>query len=126
MARHALEYALKNHGDAEITVLHVVGKTTPMMGEIVGLALDDDIGEAAEKRAEPVFEVAKEQAKAYEKDIDTRVVIGHPIRTILDRSAEYDLVVLGSHSGTLADRLYVGNVAKTIVQRAPVPVTVVR
>ena len=47
-------------------------------------------------------------------------------RTIAEAAAEFDAVVLGSHSGGLADRLLVGDVAGTVVRRSPVPVTVVR
>jgi len=42
MAQRALEYALENHPDAEITVLNVVGEPSPMFGAAMGLALEDD------------------------------------------------------------------------------------
>jgi len=42
MAQRALRYALENHSDADITVLHVVGGPSLMGGEATGLALDDD------------------------------------------------------------------------------------
>jgi nucleotide-binding universal stress UspA family protein len=51
MAVRALEYALKAHPDAEITVLHIVGEPSAMMGKAVGLALEDDIEEAAKEHA---------------------------------------------------------------------------
>jgi nucleotide-binding universal stress UspA family protein len=38
----------------------------------------------------------------------------------------YDTVVVGSHGGSLADRLFVGNVTEKVFRRSPVPVTVVR
>lgn len=51
MAVRALEYALKAHPDAEITVLHIVGEPSAMMGKAAGLALEDDIEEAAKEHA---------------------------------------------------------------------------
>ena len=43
IAKGALEYALDVHADADITVLHVVGQPTAMMGEAVSLAFEDDV-----------------------------------------------------------------------------------
>lgn len=126
MARRALEYAIEAYDDAEITVLHVVGKTTPMMGEIVGLALEEDFETAAEERAEEVFRIAEEIAAEHDVEIDTKMLIGHPARTIVEQSSEFDTVVVGTHGGSLVDRLFVGNVAETVFRRAPVPVVIVR
>ncbi len=128
-AEHALVYALDNHPDAEITVLHVVGVPSMMMGDAVGLSLEDDVSEAAAKRAEPVFERAREVADERGRDIDTVVGIGHPARNIVDRADEYDTVVVGAHGadrGRVTHRFLVGNVAETVFRRSPVPVTAVR
>jgi len=53
------------------------------------------------------------------------VAVGSPARAILNRVDDYDAVVVGSHGGSLADRLLVGNVAQSVFRRSPVPVTVV-
>ncbi len=128
-AGRALEYALDNHPDAEISVLHVVGVPSMMMGDAVALTLEDDIHEAAATRAEPVFDRAHETASEHEREIETIVGIGHPARIIVDRAKDYDAVVLGSHGADrdrAVRRFLVGNVAETVTKRSPVPVTVVR
>ena len=126
MARRALEYALDAYPDARITVLHVVGEATPMMGGATGIALEDDVGAAAEERSEAVFEAAAELAGERGVEVDTKTRIGHPARTIVEASTEFDTVVVGSHGGSIVDRLFVGDVAETVFRRAPVPVVVVR
>lgn len=126
MAREALGYALENHPDAKITVLHVVGEPSPMWGEATGLALEDDLEEAAEELAESVFVRARELAAEYDVEIDTDVQLGNPARAILNRAEDFDAIVIGSHSGSVADRLFVGNVAQKVFRRSPVPVIVVR
>jgi len=126
MAQKALEYAIDIFADAEITVLHVVGKATPMMGEVVGLALEDDLQTAAKERANEVFDIAHKIAEEYDTEINTTVAVGHPARTIIKKAEGYDTVVIGSHSGSIADRLFVGNIAQKVFRRAPVPVVVVR
>lgn len=126
MAERALEYALEAHPDAEITVVTVVGEPSTMMGEAASLALADDVEEAARERARDVQDRARGIAAEHGAEIDTRIQLGHPVRAILDRAGEYDGVVMGSHGGTLSERLFVGNVAEKVFRRSPVPVTVVR
>lgn len=126
MAEHALVYALETHPDAKITVLHVVGEPSGMLGQATKLALADDIETAAENAAGDVLDRAEEIAAEYDREIDTAIEIGHPARAIINRAEGYDTVVIGSHGGSLADRLFVGDIAKRVFYRSPVPVTVVR
>lgn len=126
MAERALRYTLENHPDAEVTVLTVVGVPSGMFGEATAIALADDPGASAEEHAEPVLERAREIAAESDSEIDTEVGTGHPARAILNRAEEFDTVVIGSHGGSVADRLLVGNVAEKVFRRSPVPVTVVR
>ena len=126
MAVGALRYALETFDGAEITVLHVGGGPSPMMGAATELALADDIQEAVEEQASEVLDHACDVAAEYDAEIDTEVKIGHPARVIVEAAADYDTVVIGSHSGSLSDRLFIGNVAEKVVRGSPVPVTVVR
>jgi nucleotide-binding universal stress UspA family protein len=126
MAEHALAYALEVHPDAEITVLHVVGEPSGMLGQATKLALADDIETAAEDYAGDVLDRAEEIAAEYDREIDTAIEMGHPARAILNMAEDYDTVVIGSHGGSLADRLFVGDIARRVFRRSPVPVTVVR
>ena len=126
LSERALRYALDAHPDAEIGVLHVVGGASPMMGQAAGIALSEGDDDGIREAAEPVFERAREIAAEYDASVETIVAAGRPARQIIDHADAFDVVVLGTHSGSLADRLFVGNVAKTVFQRSPVPVTVVR
>jgi nucleotide-binding universal stress UspA family protein len=126
MAIRALRHALDTYPDAEFTVLHVCGGPSPMMGGATDLFLADDVEAAAEEQARDIFDRVRTVAAEYGVDISTLVRVGHPARTIVDAAADFDVVVLGSHSGSLSDRLFVGNVAELVVRRSPVPVTVVR
>lgn len=126
MAEKALTYALEAFPDAEVTVLHVVGEPSGMWGEATSLALADDLDQAAEEYATGVFDRAREIADGYNREITTDAQIGHPTRAILNRAEQFDTVVIGPHGGSIADRLFVGNVAETVFRRSPVPVTAVR
>lgn len=126
MAEHALEHALDVHPGADITVLTVVGEPSSMMGEATGLALEDDIEHAAEDLAKDVFERANEIADEHDRSIDTQVAVGSASKEIVKRAEEYDVVVVGSHGGSMLDYLIVGNVAEKVFRHSPTPVTIVR
>jgi nucleotide-binding universal stress UspA family protein len=106
--------------------MHVVGEPSAMFGVATGLAVADDIREAADERAEEVLAGAREVAEEYERSIQTLVEVGHPAKAILEEAPDHDLIVIGSHGGKLADRLFVGNVAERVFRRSPVPVTTIR
>ena len=100
-----------------------------LMGEASGLALEDELDDAAEERAEGVFDRAREIADERDREIDTVVGIGHPSRNVVGRAEDYDAVVIGSHGADrerAVRRFLVGNVAETVSKRSPVPVTIVR
>lgn len=126
MAERALRHALELHPDAEITVLHVVGEPSGMMGAVTKLALADDVEAAAGELAGDVFDRAEAIADEYDAEVDTVVEMGHPARAIVNRAQDFDMVVVGSHGGNLADRLFIGDVARRVFRRSPVPITVVR
>ena len=129
MAERALKHALETYPDADVTVLHVVGEPSMMMGSAVSLALADDLDEAAAEQAAPVLDRAREVAAATDREIDTSVGVGHPAREIVDRAEAYDVIVMGSHgrhSDDIPHRFLVGDVAKKVFHRSPVPVLSVR
>jgi nucleotide-binding universal stress UspA family protein len=126
MAHHALQYALENHPDAAITVLHVVGEPSPWGAAATSLALEEDLEAATAERAEDVFDTAKDLAAEYNVEITTDVQVGHPARAIVNSADDFDAVVIGSHGGSLVDRLVVGNVVKKVFRNSSVPVVVAR
>jgi len=126
MASRALRHALESYPDASVTVLHVVGEPSSMMGQATGLALADDLEAEAEKYAADTLDKAREIAAEYDQEIETTVGIGHPARAILNRAGDFDIVVMGTHGGSFSDRLLVGNVAERVFRRSPVPVTLIR
>lgn len=89
-------------------------------------ALEDDLEEAAEEHAQAVFDRARELAAEHDAEITTDVQFGHPTRAILNRVHDFDAVVVGSHSGSVSDRLFVGTVAENVFRRFPVSTVVVR
>lgn len=126
LAERALRYALETLPDAEITVLHVVGGPSPMMGEATRVALEDDPEHGGDEEAEELLEKARTIATEYDVEVETRVATGHPARQIVEISDDFDTVVIGSHGSSVVERLFIGNVTESVFRHSPVPVTVVR
>jgi nucleotide-binding universal stress UspA family protein len=127
LARRALEFALDVHPTAELTVLHVVDYVEESYGAEMLLGREE-LRERATARADRLFEEATDLAAEYDRTLTTVTEFGDPARTIVDYvdAADVDLVVMGSHGRSVVSRVLVGDTAHTVVQRASVPVTVVR
>ncbi len=128
----AVEYAA-THAiglEAALEVVHVLEPETELIdGEIVlpGGDRATDIGEQVLNRArqQAVDAVADRDG---DLDIDTKLLTGRPSDAIADYAdrAEVDAIYLG-HRGLSEEReQVVGSVAKSVVDKATVPVTIIR
>lgn len=127
LARRALEFALKVHPEAKITVLHVVDYVEESYGAQM-LTGPDELRARATTKAEQLFDEVREHAVDHQGELTTVTKFGKPQRVITDYAADHDvdLIVIGSHGRSLVSRVLLGDVVQTVVQRASVPVTVVR
>ena len=127
----ALDFALDEHADDRITVLHIIDPSdfyaaTGMEGG--AMANYDAIMDHQNERAENLLAEAVETASAAGVDVETDHVVGSVSRSILAYVEDHDVdhVVIGSHGRTGARRILLGSVAETVARRSPVPVTIVR
>jgi nucleotide-binding universal stress UspA family protein len=131
LSERALEHALAEHGDAEITLLHVLdfveaGYSAPVETTLPGYW--EEWYENAQEAAEALFEEARATAEAEDVTLGTETLVGQPARSIVEyvENEPVDHVVMGSHGRSGISRLLVGSVAEKVLRRAPCPVTVVR
>lgn len=131
LSEQALEYALENHSDEAITVLHVLDFVEAGYGASMETALPgywEEWYESAREESEELFSDAQATADEYGVELRTEALVGQPARTIVEFADDEDVdhVVMGSHGRTGLSRILVGSVAETVMRRAPCPVTVVR
>mgnify|MGYP000544757078 FL=1 len=123
----ALEYALEQHPDEDIIVMHVVN---PVAGLYSGEGFSDyeQLISAGEERAERLFDEARETATEASVAIDTETRIGNPTEMILEcvEDLDIDQIVIGSHGRSGVSRVLLGSVAEAVIRRSSVPVTIVR
>ncbi|MDS0474004.1 universal stress protein [Natrinema sp. 1APR25-10V2] len=127
----ALEYALSEHPNAQITALHVVdpadfhGAATM---EATAPATYDAIRGQQEDTTDQILSDAEDRAERVNGIVDTEQLVGSPARSIVEFADGHDIdhIVIGTHGRTGTSRVLLGSVAEAVTRRAPVPVTVVR
>lgn len=121
----ALDYALTEFPDADITVVHVIGVVDT--AEEAQRASGDRRSqlERAQADAEDLFETVERRAAEADVDVTTETAFGPPSRTIADLAKGFDRIVMGEHGRSGSREILLGSVAETVVSRSPVPVTVV-
>jgi nucleotide-binding universal stress UspA family protein len=134
---NALEYATDLAAKLDVGLL-VVQAVEPAVVDIGGdepTGFDDAAGrlvaeavEDAEGQAMEVLEAAEAHAQAAGVDVETELLYGPPIQTIADVTDRADVTALFVGHRGLSRRYegLVGSVAKGLVERSRVPVTVVR
>lgn len=120
--------------DAEICLLHVLadvryyGTQFPtFMGYDGYTAMGSDFDLALEMRkvAEDFLEKAVEHID--HPSVSTHLAEGETARAILEYSEEWkaDLIVMGTHSHSVLEKLFLGTVAEKVLEKTKVPVYMV-
>jgi len=116
--------------DATLEVVHVLTPETELIdGEIVlpGGNRAIELGEGTLQQARQLAaDVAAQRDD--ELDVETQLLTGSPANAIVERSREADAdAIYVGHRGLSEEReQVVGSVAKSVVDKATVPVTVIR
>jgi nucleotide-binding universal stress UspA family protein len=126
----ALEYAVTQHPDDDLVLLHVLDFVEAGYSAAPEAALAgywEEWYEQAESSAEELLESAAAAIET-DADVETEIVVGPPANAIVEyvETEDIDAVVIGSHGRDGFSRILLGSVAETVVRRSPVPVTVVR
>src|SRR5262245_27595177 len=125
-SRRALKYAeaIASRGDAALAVAYV---NDPLLVAAAGAALHDD--RLVKKSGQELqdFVAATLSPGAKQKLVKYHVSIGDPAAEILKAASRChsDLVVLGTHGLTAAERLLVGSTTLSVLQQTTVPLLAV-
>ena len=137
-AENAVAYAgdVANAMDGAVTVVHVVNPTVYDVGGMEPISTLSDADqrlivesiEDAEERAERLLEDAVNLAAAHTGDVGSELCYGDPVEEITALAEERDVdgIFVGHRGRSERTEAMVGSVAKGIVERSTVPVTVVR
>jgi len=133
---HALDIAGAFAEPASVVVVHAV---EPDVYEEGGIRPVTDLEDAeqrlilesierAEERGEDVLESAVQTATGRGQAIETELLYGDPSERLPSylEGTEFDMLFVGHRSRSERAERALGSVAKVLVERAPIPVTVVR
>lgn len=126
-SREALEFALEEYPDGELTVLHAISPATAVAVSEPAV-WDEGLAERKREEAEGLLEEMRETAADRDRQVRTELLHGDAARAIVEYAGENDVdrIVIGSRGRSGFSRVLLGSVAETVVRRSPVPVTVVR
>jgi len=68
----------------------------------------------------------REEGEKQGVKVDTLVLDGSPVKTIVENSGEYDLIVMGTLGRTGMSKLLMGSVAEKVVRHSKCPVMIAR
>jgi nucleotide-binding universal stress UspA family protein len=130
-AAAALRWALREGAlrKAKVEVVHVwtVPVTALPFGVTLPVSFDEsELDAAARDALDRVVDGVVEELGGPTPEIDRTVLPGAAAMTLVDVSAEADLLVVGSHGRTGWRKALLGSTAQTCVQHATCPVTVLR
>lgn len=119
-AKKALEFALEEFPNTDISALHVLSVHT--VEDAV-----ENIPTGKQQDAEEILTEAAEIAAEYDRAIDTELRNGKPTDEIIEYASESasDLIIIGSHGRSGLSRILLGSVAESVARRATPPVTIV-
>ncbi|MDY7082183.1 MAG: universal stress protein [Halobacteria archaeon] len=132
--RHAIRIARLD--DVQVTAVHAVDPEVFTEGgveEVGGISEADqriilENVEDAEDRGDRILENIEEVAEREGYSIETEMLYGNPIEVVprYAEETEFDNIFVGHRGMSEKTESLLGSVAKTLVERASVPVTVVR
>jgi nucleotide-binding universal stress UspA family protein len=78
-----------------------------------------------EKEGKEAVEYVRAEGRKRGVEVDVKVVEGTPVKTIVEMSGDFDLVVMGTLGRTGFSKLMLGSVAEKVVRYSSSPVLVV-
>jgi len=127
MAHFALKeadnLASKSGGKLTLMFVHAVATVHLMDGEFPEPI---EITEALMARAQEIMEKWADSLTTPETDRNIVIECGNPAQTIVEYSAEHDLIVMSTHGHTGWNHVHLGSVAERVVRGAHCDVLIVK
>ncbi len=126
----AIEYAVDaaSAWDASLEIVHVLTPETELVNGSLLLPGEDEAMAQGEQTLEQATRRAHEAAAGSEIEITSELLAGRPAEAIADYAAEggVDSIYIGHRGLSETQEQVVGSVAKTVVDKATVPVTIIK
>ena len=120
--RKAMELAKLSGG--KVTALYVLDQTI-----LTNMPMDTavmNVYNTLEKEGKEAVDFVRDLGAQESVEVEVVIKEGTPVKVILDESANYDIIVMGTLGRTGMSKLLMGSVAERVVRASQCPVLVVR
>ena len=120
--RKAMELAKLSGG--KVTALYVLDQTI-----LTNMPMDTavmNVYNTLEKEGKEAGDFVRDLGASEGVEVEVVIKEGTPVKVILDESANYDIIVMGTLGRTGMSKLLMGSVAERVVRASQCPVLVVR
>ncbi len=120
--RKAMELAKLSGG--KVTALYVLDQTI-----LTNMPMDTavmNVYNTLEKEGKEAVDFVRDLGAQEGVEVEVLIKEGTPVKVILDESANYDVIVMGTLGRTGMSKLLMGSVAERVVRASQCPVLVVR
>ena len=120
--RKAMELAKLSGG--KITALYVLDQTI-----LTNMPMDTavmNVYNTLEKEGKEAVDFVRDLGAQESVEVEVVIKEGTPVKVILDESANYDIIVMGTLGRTGMSKLLMGSVAERVVRASQCPVLVIR
>ena len=120
--RKAMELAKLSGG--KITALYVLDQTI-----LTNMPMDTavmNVYNTLEKEGKEAVDFVRDLGAQESVEVEVVIKEGTPVKVILDESANYDIIVMGTLGRTGMSKLLMGSIAERVVRASQCPVLVVR
>ena len=120
--RTAIELAKISGG--KVVAMYVIDQTL-----FINAPMDSAISSVyavLKKEGNDAVEYVRSECEKQGIEVDTLVLDGSPVRTIVENSGNYDLIVMGTLGRTGMSKLLMGSVAEKVVRHSKCPVMIAR
>ena len=120
--RKAMELAKLSGG--KVTALYVLDQTI-----LTNMPMDTavmNVYNTLEKEGKEAVDFVRDLGASEGVEVEVVIKEGTPVKVILDESANYDIIVMGTLGRTGMSKLLMGSVAERVVRASQCPVLVVR
>ncbi|WP_170972385.1 universal stress protein [Natronorubrum halophilum] len=129
-SENAFDYVLAEMPEPKITLLHVLNPLTLFNYPTAeGFDFERAKGTERERReaVQEIFERYRDKDEARDREIEAVIQAGHPAEKILEyaETEDVDHIAMGSRDRSKLEEAVLGSVARGVVKRSTVPVTIV-
>lgn len=127
-------YELAKQLDAEVCLIHIVADASyyeisypEFMGYVPVSDIENNVNSINDARENAIYFLKQAAAHLDDPSVTTHLAEGKTTKSILNYAREWgaDMIVLGTHSHSTLEKLFLGSIAASIIEETKIPIYLV-